>query len=317
MLQVLNITAPIYLLIAAGFLAVRLGIFRRDEMRFLGRLLVLFVLPALVFRAITRYSLDEVLNLRYLAVYGLGSLAVLLLGALIGKSRGLNRPASAFYGMGLSASNTVFVGYPIVSQIVGPAADIALALCLVIENLLIIPTTLVLADASEQLPWHKALMRSFKALLRNPIFLSILAGFAFMLLDLQAPAALDRTLAIASGAAAPIALFMIGGVLVGQKLDGAKQDMATIALGKLLLHPVAVFLAVLVLPPLEPPMMTAALLFAAMPLPAVYPALAQRYGLDGFCSTALVAATVLSFLTLNTWLWLLPDVAQWLTSLTH
>lgn len=317
MLQVLNITAPIYLLIAAGFVAVRSGVFQKTDMRLIGRLLLLFIMPALVFRAVTRYPLQEVLNLPYLAAYALGSLVAQCLGMLYARSRGYDRAGTAFFGMGFGNSNSVFVGYPIASQVIGPSADVALALCLLVENLLIIPSTLVLADANAQLPWHRALLQSLMGLRRNPIILAIVAGFAVTVLGLPVPELVSRTLQITAGAAAPLALFMIGGVLVGQQLQGVKQDLSAVALGKLLLHPLAVLLALTVLPAPEPPLLMAALLFAAMPLPAVYPALAQKYKLDGFCSTALVLVTVLSFFTLNTWLVWLPDVAQWITRLHH
>ena len=304
MLQILNITAPIYLLIAAGFLAVRLGLFKKDDMRLLGRLLVLCILPALVFRAISRYSIDQVLNLHFLAVYGLGSAVVMVAGVLYSlRLRRQGAPQAAFIGMGMAASNSVFVGYPIASQLIGSSADIALALCLLVENLLIIPATLVMASANPSLPWYQALAHSLKALLRNPIFLAIVAGFGFALLGLPLPSVLDRTLGLAAGAAAPLALFMIGGVLVGQSLEGVRLDMAAVSIGKLLLHPAAMLLLLAVLPAGDAKLATAAVLFAAMPMPAIFPALAQRFGLDGWCSTVLIVVTIVSFFTLNAWLW--------------
>jgi len=317
MLNVLAITAPIYLLIAAGFLAVRRGVFQRSDMQLLGRLLVLFVLPALVFRAINRYPIAEVLNPGYLLAYGLGSLALLALGTLYGRRlRGHGMAASAFIGMGMAASNSMFVGYPILSQLVGDSADIALTLCLLIENLLIIPATLMLADTQSHLPWHQALRRSLASVLRNPIVLAILAGLATSLLGWRVPAVIDRTLTIAAGAAAPVALFMIGGVLVGQKLQGVRRDLLAVALGKLVLHPLAIAGLLLLLPPLPAPLMLAAIAFAAMPTPAIYPALAQRFGHDGFCATALVIVTVVSFVSINAWLTLLPDLTGWLAART-
>lgn len=317
MLHVLAITAPIYLLIAVGFLAVRRGVFQRSDMQLLGRLLVLFVLPALVFRAINRYPIAEVLNPGYLFAYGLGSLLLLVLGLLYGRRlRGHGMAASAFVGMGMAASNSVFVGYPILSQLVGDSADIALALCLLIENLLIIPATLMLAETNAHLPWHQALRRSFTSVLRNPIVLAIVAGLATSLLGWRVPAVVDRTLAIAAGAAAPVALFMIGGVLVGQKLQGVRRDLLAVALGKLVLHPLVIVGLLLLVPPLPGPLMLAAIAFAAMPMPAVYPALAQRFGQDGFCATALVLVTVVSFVSINAWLTVLPDLTGWLAART-
>ena len=82
MLHILSITSPIFLLIAVGYLSVWRGIFKREDMLVLGKLLVDFLLPALVCRAITQFPLQEVLNLRYLAAYGAGSTVALLVGVL-------------------------------------------------------------------------------------------------------------------------------------------------------------------------------------------------------------------------------------------
>jgi malonate transporter and related proteins len=57
---VLAVTTPIYLLIAVGFLAVRLGWMTPADMRVLGRFTAQFGVPALLFRAISRQPLSAV-----------------------------------------------------------------------------------------------------------------------------------------------------------------------------------------------------------------------------------------------------------------
>lgn len=312
MLQILSLTTPIYLIIALGYLAVRFRVFEKEQMPVFGRFLVYVVLPPLVFRAISQHHLAEVLNVGYFGVYALASLSAYAIG--FGYARyvaGKGRAEAALYGMGMGASNSVFVGYPIIEQLVGPAAGIALALCLLVENLIVIPLTLVLADSREDLPWQRALLRSLKSLLVNPIFIGILGGLIFSALGLDLPRPLDHTLQLLGNAAAAVALFMIGGVLVGRRLAGWGRGLSAIVAGKLLLHPLAVFGLLLIFPAFDRSLQTAALLFACMPLPAVYPAIAQSYRLDGFCAAALVLVTVISFLTINGWLALLPELMPW------
>lgn len=312
MLQILSLTTPIYLIIALGYLAVRFRVFEKEQMAVFGRFLVLVVLPPLVFRAISQHHLAEVLNLSYFGVYALASLLAHVIGFTYARYvAGKGRAEAALYGMGMGASNSVFVGYPIIEQLVGPAAGIALALCLLVENLIVIPLTLVLAESREDLPWQRALLRSLKSLLVNPIFIGILGGLGFSALGLELPRPLDRTLQLLGNAAAAVALFMIGGVLVGRQLAGWGRGLSAIVAGKLLLHPLAVLGLLLLFPAFDRSLQTAALLFACMPLPAVYPAIALRYRLDGFCAAALVLVTVISFLTINGWLALLPVLMPW------
>ncbi len=59
---ILSVTVPIYLLIGVGWLAVRGGLFQKAEMRVLGRFVVSFCLPALVFTALSQRRIAEVLH---------------------------------------------------------------------------------------------------------------------------------------------------------------------------------------------------------------------------------------------------------------
>lgn len=107
------------------------------------------------------------------------------------------------------------------------------------------------------------------------------------------------------------ALFMIGGMLLGQPIRGWGLELSALAFGKLLLHPLMTLAMLAVMPNFDPQLQTAALLFACMPIFMLLPALAQKYNLARFCSAALVLATLLSFITLNSWLAALPDLMQW------
>ena len=304
MLHILSITSPIFLLIAVGYLAVWRGLFRREDMLVLGKLLVDFLLPALICRAISQFPLHEVLNWRYLAAYGAGSAVALLVGLLYGRWRRMPWPQAALTGMGMSASNTIFVGFPIISELIGPGASIAMTLGVLVENLLVVPTVLLLAGRDADLPWQRSLRQSLRTLAHNPIIWGIVAGMTCSALEFQLPYVFDRSLQIMGAAASGVALLMIGGVLVGQRLQEVKLDLPVVVGGKLLLHPLCVLAALALLPPVAPELRQAAILYACMPLPALFSALAQRLGHGGYAATLLVASTVIAFLSVNSWIWI-------------
>ena len=84
-------------------------------------------------------------------------------------------------------------------------------------------------------------------------------------------------------------------------------------IGKLILHPLAVFVSLAVLPrlgmpPLDPDLRMAAIVMAAMPMLSIYPILAQIYGQEDFSAAALLIATAASFFTLSGLLWVLRVV---------
>ncbi len=305
---VLAVTTPIYLLIAVGFVSVRLGWMAPADMRVLGRFTAQFGVPALLFRSISRQPLGSVLNGDYLAVYAAGSMTAMFVVMLLAW-RVWGRPVSlaALQGLGASGSNSAFIGYPIVLQVIGPTAGVALALCTLVENLLVMPLALALADSGNGDRRPGAVLHStLRSLVRNPMILAICAGLTVSALGWHMPAVLDQTVSLAAAAAPPTALFVIGGSLVGLQLSGIRGDIALIAIGKLLLHPLCVLVFVRLFPPEQPLLGAAAILFAAMPMLSIYPVLAQRHGHERLCAAALLAATVSSFVSISLLIALLP-----------
>jgi predicted permease len=315
MLQTLAITGPIYIVIALGFVAVRFAVFSRTDMRVLGTFVAKFALPALVFTALSQRPVGDILNGRYILDYAVGSLAVLLLAFAWGWWRqGKSFTLSTLSGLGMSSSNSGFIGYPIAVQVVGPAAAaVGLALCMVVENLLVIPLSVVMADSGHHGSgrWHRILLKSLAQLLRNPMVLGMLGGFGVALLGLPIYGVLARTINMLAMSSTAVSLFVIGGTLVGLQVKGMRRDVGAIALGKLLLHPLAVGVMVWWLPPLDPSLRAAAVVFASVPMLSIYPILAQNYGFESFCAAALLLATVLSFLTISLILWLLGSRLGW------
>jgi predicted permease len=308
MLDVLAITGPIYLIIAVGYAATRRGLFAADDLRVLGRFVIGFALPALLFNALAQRQVREIVELGYLAAYAAGGLAVVL-GAFAWQRRvrGRDAPASAFIAMGMGFPNLAFVGYPIVALFVGPPAAVALGLSLLVDNLLVLPLVLALAESGTGGGgrWHRVLAQSLARVAFNPIIVAIVAGFAVALAGVTLPAPLTRSIDLFAQASTAVALFVIGGSLVGLEVRGTARDVGAIALGKLVVHPLVVAGLLAVLPPIDPALRVACIAFAAMPMVSVYPILAQRFRLEGMCAAALLVTTVASFVTINVALWCL------------
>jgi predicted permease len=194
---------------------------------------------------------------------------------------------------------------------VAPVAAVALALNTLVENLLVIPLLLALAERSrgEAGHWRVVVGQSLKRLATNPVILSLLAGLLVSVTHVHLPEPVLRTVTLFSVASAGLSLFVIGGTLVGLPLGGMGRQIMPIAFAKLVLHPLAVLLAITALPlvgmaVLEPPLRNAAVLLAAMPMMSIYPILAQTYGKEDLGAAALLVTTVLSFFTLSGLIWL-------------
>ncbi|MBB3139653.1 AEC family transporter [Halomonas organivorans] len=308
MLDILAITTPIFAIIGLGYLARAGRLIGHEAIQGIGTFVMYFALPALVIRALTQNPLKEVFDPRYLLAYGAGSLAVFALGLAL--TLGLERKSlatAAIQTLGMSASNSGFIGYPVTAMVLGPPAAMFLALNMLIENLLIIPLALILAELGQQAGngLRETLRQTGLRLARNPVLIGLVIGILLAATGGPLPAPLAKVIDMLAGAAGPAALFVIGGSLYGLKPRGMVRDMGQIAVGKLILHPLAVLGVFLLLPDVDPLLITAALLFACAPMISVYPLFGQRFGLGDVSAAALMVSTLASFLTISLTLWLI------------
>jgi malonate transporter len=310
MFEILAITIPIYVAIALGYGLTRWGIFPKSDMRAFGTFVVKVAMPALLFNALSQRKVSDILNADYVLAYALASLLTLALGIVWALRVGRHsRSMSSCFAMGMSCPNSGFVGYPIILLSLGPIAGVALALNMIVENLLIIPLLLAWAETGQgQQRWHQIVVQTLKGMLSNPMIWGIVIGFLFSWFEVQLPASLSRTVTLFAQASGALSLFVIGGSLVGLPVKGMGSSVAQIAVGKLLFHPlVMTFVLWWVLPIQDPVLRMAALLTCAMPMFGIYPILTQKHGHDGLSAAALLVTTMASFVSLNALLWLLKQ----------
>jgi malonate transporter len=310
MLEILSITIPIYVAIAMGYGLTRSGVFPKSDMRVFGSFVVKVAMPALLFNALSQRSLTDVLNSEYLVAYAVGSLFTVVISLLWSlRIRRDSRSMSSCFAMGTTCPNSGFVGYPIALLSLGPIAGVSLALNMLVENLLIIPLLLAWAETGGgQQRWYQILAQTLKGMFYNPMIWGIVLGFLFSWFEVQLPSSLSRTVTLFAQASGALALFVIGGSLVGLPVKGMGSSVGQIAAGKLILHPLVMAAVLLWLVPIEDPVMrTAVLLTCAMPMMGIYPILTQKHGHDGLSAATLLVTTMGSFFSLNILLWLLKS----------
>ena len=323
MLDILSITGPIYIAIALGWLATRAGLFERADMRVLGRFVLYVALPALLFDAVSKRHVADILDWRYLLVYALSGLATMGLALLwfrrVARHAGQGPQLAVVQSMGAVCPNSGFVGYPINLLVLGGgAAGVILGMNMLVENLLWIPLLLALLDAATGGGhWRQVLRGVAVGLLRNPLVIGLVAGLAAALLGLRLPAAGERTVTLFAQSSAAASLFVIGGSLVGLEIRGLRAQVAQIAVCKLILHPLMALaalglLALLGAPLEDPKLRTGVVLATACPMFGIYPILAQKAGQEGLAAAALLGTTVASFFSISALLLVLRGLPGWL-----
>jgi malonate transporter and related proteins len=308
MLTVLSLIAPLFSLIALGFVIGRARYLAAGADRILAEFAFKVAMPALLFRATSTFEPLPSSPLSLLAVYFGASLTVWVLASLATTTL-LRRPGpdAPVVAMGSCFGNTVMLGIPLALIVFGEAAATPAAIIVAVET----PLLWVLATMHAQWSLRGRAGISLAALrdvaveiLRNPIVLSIILGILWRTTGLTMHEGIDSIIALLGQAAVPAALTALGLTLANFRIKGEAGTLATIGIAKLFLFPALVFVFAL-FADLPPIWAAVALLFAAMPTGAnAYLFAARCDRVMNSISGSLIITTIVAALTLSLLLYL-------------
>jgi predicted permease len=294
-----DLTAPLFLLIGFGFVLARWGGWPMTAADALSRFVFSVAIPTLLFRLMSEFSREPHVDARLLLAFFGGCLAVYVVARVIAATLfRMDGAAQSIFAMGGIFSNNVLIGVPLAKVTLGEAALPAVSLVLVFNSLLLwtLATVSVEWARHREFSWT-GIGRTVYGVIRNPIVASILAGTAYGFSGLSLPGFIDRTLEQMSLAAVPLSLVALG---MGLAAFGARSDWQTgsaLAFVKLVLHPLAVYgLAfALGLPPIET---AAVVILAALPIGANVYLMSREFGvLTGPVASGIVLTTVIAAAT--------------------
>ena len=308
MLDVLAVTIPVFLVIAAGYAATRAGLMDAAQVDGLMAFTQRFAIPALLFLAMARLDLREGFDVRLLAAYYSGSLVTFAAG-MAGAAWWLGRGREDAVAIGFAAmfANTVLLGLPIAERAYGAAslgpnyAIIALhaAFCYLVG---IAAMEVVRAGGRGLASGLRAVATGMA---RNGLMIGVALGLAANLTGLPLPGPVDEGISLVAAAALPAALFALGGILTRYRPEGDVRGIALVCVASLVVHPTWTWGAGTLLG-LDPGPLRAAVLTAAM-APGVnaylFAALHGRAVRVG--ASSVLIGTALCVLTVPAWLLIL------------
>lgn len=298
-LQVLAITAPLFLLVALGYLLARFGGWQGVVSDALAKFVFTVAVPALLFQLMSDFSrLPRVDPWLLLAYFG-GTFVVYAVAMAIGRAVfSHNGETASVFGMGGVFANTVLLGIPLTRVTLGERAIPAISLVIVFHSLVLWTLVTVSVEwARHRTPSLAGLARTARGVALNPIVASILIGTAFGFTGLKLPDMIDRTISLLGDAAAPLSLIALGMSLQEFGVREGWRESLTMTTLKLALLPLVVYgmARALALPPVETQAIT---VLAGLPVGANVYLMAKAFGtLGGPVSSAIVLSTALSALT--------------------
>ncbi len=303
----IQILAPILILVLMGVVLGRLRFLGSAFQEDLNKLVFWIALPALLFRSVVHaehpgtqtYPLLALLVVATLVVAGLGwGLSVLL--RLPVRSRG-TFSQSAFRAnlayIGIPVLAYAFEGQPRQKEIFGTVV-IVVAFLMILYNVLAV---IVLSIGHQA---EKPVRTAVRSILTNPLLLSGVAGLPFAYGGFGIPLFLDRVLESLGAVSVPVALLCIGGSLAHARLGSQLGGIFAASLLKTFAVPAIVFWGAPTFG-LAGADLRIALVLAACPTAAASYVMARQMKGDAvLASGSIVVTTVLSGISIPLALWL-------------
>ena len=301
----LAIVAPVFGLIAVGFVARLVGLIGDRTGDGLSDFVFALAIPCLIIKTLGQTPAFEVDPTGYWAAYFLGVAVVWTLAMLIAR-RLLHLPWSESVVAGFAAgqANTVFVGVPLILRAYGAEGAVPLFLLIAIH----LPITMTVATLLVE-GRHSDLGAILRRLAANPILLGILAGAAARLVGFEAAGPVRTMLNMLAGAAGPCALFAMGVALYRYGVRAGLPLTLTLSGLKLVLHPLIVLVLATQVFRIDPVFAGVAVVFAASPCGVNAYLFAERYreGVD-LSASAVALSTGLAVISTTFWLAVLQAI---------
>ena len=306
MIDILLKTLPFFAVIGLGYLAGRRGFFTPEATGYLTKFVFYFALSAFLFRFSATLPFSALLRPDFIFAYLSASALVYGFALLVALGRKVPLEEAAIEAHCAVIGNVGFLGVPMLALLMGPEAIgfvvMVLAVDLILFGSLIV---MLIVGSREGQVRFSTLWALVLGLLKNPMIMSISAGFFWSGLNIPIVAPLDEFLSMLGSAATPGALFAIGASLAFKSAERL-QVAVWISFLKLVIHPAAVAISALFIFQLDSYAASVMLAAAALPVAGNVYILAQHYAVAPVrVSASILISTFFSILTV-------PAVIAWL-----
>lgn len=308
MLEVIGLVAPLFTLILLGYISAKIVRIPVEGLAWLNFFVIYIALPPLFFRYLSITPLSEFANTTFLFCATGATFAIFVLSFAIAKLSGrANTRESTIQGLAGAYGNIGYLGPPLAIAAFGPEAGVPVALVFCLDNtmhFIMAPLLMSLGDDNRD-AWLKVIGRILKNIFTHPFIIATIVGLIAAYYQYQPPAPVNKLLHSLADAAAPCALFALGVTAAMRPLKRIPVDLAYLVPIKLLLHPLAVYLAVSWVPGVPDYWVFSAVLLASLPTATNVFVIAQNYQVwEQRVSSMIVISTVVSVVTVTAFLYL-------------
>lgn len=284
----LNTVLPLLSLMAVGWFCRRIGLLRDQLVKDVNQLVFRVFLPVNLCYSVMNTPYDTpVSGLAFLLIPGLLLVQFGLLFLFVPRLE-KDRKKIGVMIQAMGRANYAFFGIPLVAMLF-PGEDTSLAALLVtvtvpIYNLMSVIALCVYGQGEIKVG------RIVLNILKNPLIISSLLGFALWLLRFQPPSFLKTTMNDLSKIATPLALFTLGGAIQFASAKGHIRQLAIVVPWRLFVAPL-LFMGACVLAGMRGIALACAFIAFGAPVAVSSYPMAQSMGGDGELAAECVAIT--------------------------
>lgn len=303
MTLVLSTVLPFFLIVGLGWAAGRWKMLPDGSVAPLNAFVFRFAMPALTIRLLWNTSVDEIIDPRFIGGWLATGLVLFIVGGWFARLAFGKAPGRfAIRGQGASVANVGFLGFPILLGLIGDAAAGPLGMVLIVDLMIMIPLSLFVLEAARggTAGFGAVALRAVSGSVKNPFFLSIVAGTALSFTGFPPPAPVGSFLLFLGGAAGPTALFALGVYLAGNPAIERPLEASWITTAKLVLHPLVAWFVMGTLFGVSGLSLAAAVIIAALPVASNVFVVAQEYGVAvKLASDSIMVSTICAVFTVS------------------
>ncbi|QIB34527.1 AEC family transporter [Ancylobacter pratisalsi] len=295
---ILMALAPLFFVMALGYIAGRIKIIDNHQVGGLNSLTMDFALPSALFVAIASAPRSEMIAQAPLFLLLSAVMLIVFCGWYVVARRYLaaDHVEAALQALTVAFPNLAGVGLPVAAAVLGPMGTIQVAIALAAGSVVVSPITLVIVELYAQNGTapdggNERLLRALRRALTKPVVVAPLAGIALSLADIQLGPVLTASLSLIGQAAAGAALFLTGLVLSAQSFRPRWRVMAATLAADIIRPLLAVATTAIFAVPMETARVT--ILLAAIPSGFFGILFAVSYGRDSATVGSIVIASTL------------------------
>ncbi len=289
-LVVLGQVATLFLMMAVGFVLVKIGKMSEETTSQMSFLLLYVVCPCIILESMQADLTQGLLSslgkclLAFCLLYGI---SILLTIPMFPSRDSQTRPVLHF---GMIFANSGFMGIPLVEAVIGPDAVIFASVNLVVFMLFQWTYGVILMGGKA----------SFRKIILSPSILAILAGAVLMFTGLRLPSPVNTAISFLADLNTPLAMVVIGALMARANIPDTFRHYRLFEASavRLILIP-AIALVVLIPFHLDPVIYTTVVLLSATPSAGATSILAVQFHRNATAASQLVTlSTLLSIVTL-------------------